>query len=278
MIPERTLGKTGISVSIFGLGGEAAIQQKNKAEEAETIINRAIDLGVNYIDTAPAYFSSEDNIGRVMAYRRKDVFLATKTRDRTYNGTMQQIEGSLKRLKTNYIDLYQLHDMQLDKDLKTVLGKNGAIKALEELKEQKVIRFTGITGHKYPDLLLRAISDYPFDCLLMSFNAADTHYRPFKKSLLPEAVNLNMGIIAMKVASTGRLFRADGISSMKQAMDYVLSYPISTAIVGINNVDEVEENVSIAKQFKALDHLELKNLERLTANYAEEANFFKHFW
>ena len=280
IVPRRNLGKTGFSVSLYSLGGESTVEQSARADEAEAIINRAIDLGVNYIDTAPAYGSggSESNIGRVMAYRRDEVFLASKTPDRTYDGTMRQLENSLKRLRTDHLDLYQLHNMRTADDLSRAFAENGAVRALEELKSQGVIRFAGITGHKDPDLLLQGIRQYPFDCLLMSFNAGDIHYAPFQEKLLHEAVKLEMGIIAMKVTAVGRIFRENGLSTMKQALGYVFSFPVSTAIVGISNVAEVEENARIAAEFIQLSAEELKQLEALTGAYADEANFFKHQW
>ncbi|MGM0689745.1 MAG: aldo/keto reductase [Bacillota bacterium] len=280
MIPRRRLGKTGILVSLFSLGGESTIEQSNRTDEAENIINRALDLGVNYIDTAPAYGrgDSESNIGRVMEYRRKDVFLATKTPDRTYDGTMYQLEKSLQRLRTDHLDLYQLHNVRTSEDLEGVFAKNGAAKALEELKSQGVIRFTGITGHKDPDVLLAGIKEFPFDCLLMALNAGDIHYAPFQEKLLTEAVRQDMGIIAMKVTAVGRIFRDGGLSVMKQALEYVFSFPISTAIVGISTIAEVEENAGIAADFEKLSVQELKNLETLTESYSDEANFFKHHW
>ncbi len=277
---RRMLGKTGFAVSLFSLGGESTLEKADRTDEAEVIINRALDLGVNYIDTAPAYGGggSESNIGRVMEYRRGEVFLATKTADRSYEGTMRQIEDSLKRLRTDHLDLYQLHNIRTDDDLNRALAEEGAVSALEELKSQGVIRYVGITGHKDPAVLLRGINTYPFDCLLMSFNAGDVHFASFKEQLLPEAASRGMGIIAMKVTAVKRIFREEGISSMKQALDYVFSHPVSTAIVGISNVEEVEENVRIAAEHKTLSREELIHLEKLTASYAEEANFFKHHW
>ncbi len=277
---RRKLGKTGVSVSIFSLGGESTLERADRAAEAEKIINQAIDLGVNYLDTAPAYGmgGSESNIGRVLSYRRSEVFLATKTGDRSYDGTMRQVEKSLARLQTDYIDLYQLHDMQTREDLKRVLAEDGAIKALEQLKKEKVILNMGITGHKDPALLLQAIKEYPFDCLLMSLNAGDPHYRSFKQELLPEAVRQNLGVIAMKVTAVGRIFCKKGIAKMDQALGYTLSHPVSTAIIGISTIAELEENVRIAEEFKPLAEEEIKRLEELTAPYAEEANFFKYHW
>lgn len=277
---KRKLGKTGYLVSIFSLGGESAVERSNRPAEAEAIVNRALDLGVNYIDTAPAYGmgGSESNIGRVMTYRRKEVFLATKTGERSYDGTMRQVEKSLARLKTDYLDLYQLHDMQTGEDLKQVLAEDGAIKALEQLKSEKVILNMGITGHKDPALLLQAIKEYPFDCLLFSLNAGDPHYRSFKQELLPEAVRQNLGVIAMKVTAVGRIFHKEGIATMEQAYGYTLTHPVSTAIIGISTMAELEENVRIAKEFKPFAEEEINHLETLIAPYAEEANFFKHHW
>jgi len=280
LIPKRKLGQTGYDVSLFSLGGEAAVEKADRPGEAGEIINLALDLGVNYIDTAPLYGGggSESNIGRVMQTRRREVFLATKTGDRTYDGTMSQVEKSLGRLRTDYLDLCQLHDMQTDDDLKQVLSRHGAVKALERLKDEKIIHFTGITGHKDPDLLLQAIRQHPFDCLLLSLNAGDVHYRCFKHKLLPEAVKLEMGIIAMKVTAVGRIFRESGITNMQQALGYVFSHPVSTAIVGISTPAELEANARIAAGFRQLSPEELKDLEDLTASYADEANFFKHQW
>ncbi len=280
MIPARKLGKTGFSVSLFSLGGEATVEKSDRAEEAEAIINRAIDKGVNYIDTAPTYGrgGSESNIGRVMEYRRREVFLATKTGDRTYDGTLRLVEESLERLRTDYLDLYQLHNVRTTNDLQGAFAENGAVKALEELKDQGVIRFTGITGHKDPEVLLQGIKEYPFDCLLMAFNAGDIHYAPFHEKLLDEAVKKEMGIIAMKVTAIGRIFRENGLSNMKQALSYVFSFPVSTAIVGISSEAEVKENARIASEFEKLSEEDILHLEKLVEPYAGEANFFKHHW
>jgi len=280
MIPRRTLGKTGYAVSLFSLGGEATVEQSGRADEAEAIINRAIDKGVNYIDTAPTYGGggSETNIGRVMEYRRDEVFLATKTGDRSYDGTMRLIEQSLERLRTDHIDLYQLHNVRAAGDLDRIFAGDGALKALEKLKEEGVIRHVGITGHKDPGVLLRGINEYPFDCLLMSLNAGDIHYSPFQDQLLQEAAKKEMGIIAMKVTARGRIFREDGLPGMKQALDYVFSFPISTAIVGISSESEVDENARIAAEFEKLPAEEIKHLEELVKPYEQEANFFKVQW
>jgi hypothetical protein len=280
MISKRQLGKTGVMVSLFSLGGEAAIEKRDQPHAAETIINHALDLGVNYMDTSPTYGDggSEENIGRVMAYRRQDVFLSTKTHDRTYDGTMRLLESSLTRLQTDHLDMYQIHDIRQPEDLETIFDHDGALRAVTELKDQGVIRFLGITSHKVPDVLLEGIRRYPFDCVLCALNAGDIHHAPFTKELIWEASKRDMGIIAMKVTAVGRIFKEGGLTSMQQALGYTCSYPISTAIVGVSNVQQVEENVAIATDFKPFTELEMRQLESLTAPYAYDANFFKHEW
>ncbi len=280
LIPRRKLGKTGEEISILSLGGEATIEQVERQQEAVEIINQALDYGINYIDTAPSYGGgdSETNFGQVMAERRDEVFLASKTHERSYDGTMRLIEESLGRLQTDYLDLYQLHNIRTEQDLSAALASEGAITALEELQQEGVIRFTGITGHKDPELLLRGIREYDFDCLLMSLNAADIHYRPFQQELLEEAREQELGIIAMKVLAAGRLVPGGGVDTIEEALYYTWSFPVSTSIIGTGSLAELEENVELARNFSPLEEDEMLELENKTAELEQEGNFFKYHW
>jgi uncharacterized protein len=285
VMPKRKLGKTGYDVSLFGLGGQGTIEQPGKLGESVDIINRALDLGVNYIDTAAWYGgdwgsvgTSERYIGEVMRRRRNEVFLATKSHSRTYSGVLSQFDQSLKNLRTDHIDLYQLHNIRLQSDLNTIFANNGAIHAFEKLKSEGAINFIGITGHYDPEILKKAIEQYDFDCILMSLNAADIHYLPFQHDLLDTAVKRNLGIIAMKIPSRGRIFRYDGITSMQQALWYVYSFPISTAIIGIDNLDQLEENVQLTRDFKRYNEQRMHEIEQLTAHYSRDGNWFKYEW
>ena len=280
-LPKRKLGKTGHNVSLLGLGGQATIQNPHKKDEAVEIINTAIDLGVNYIDTAATYGgyygdehrgASERNIGEVMKDRRDEVFLATKTNLPSHNATMELIEKSLENLQTDHIDLYQLHSLATHSVLDAFLSSWGAANAFDELKSQGVISFTGVTGHWNPEVLKRAIEEYDFDCILMTLNAADVHYLPTQYDLLDAAVKRNLGIIVMKVAANGRIFRHGGIISMEQALRYVWSFPVSTAILGIHKIEELEENVAIANNFKKYTKQQLYDLEQITAPHAALLN------
>lgn len=279
-MPLRPLGRTGHQVRIFSLGGQATLEQAGTEEASVAIINRAIDLGVNYIDTAAAYGQgvSETYIGKVMATRRKEVFLATKTNDRTYDGSMRLLERSLKQLQTDHLDLWQNHNVRTQDDLDRMFAKDGAVKAMEKAREEKIVRFLGITGHKDPFVLRKAIEQYPFDTILMALNAADRHEASFIDHLLPVAVEKKMGIIGMKIPARGRIFRPTGITSMEQAMRYVLTLPVSTVIVGISSVKELEENVTIANNFAPLTAQESRALEDLTKPYYADATWFKDRW
>jgi uncharacterized protein len=279
MLPKRPLGKTGFNVTLLSLGGEAAVEKKERPDDAEAIIHRALDLGINYIDTSPVYgeTGSETNIGRVMASRRAEVFLATKSGERTYDGVMRQIEESLKRLQTDHLDLYQMHDLRMDAELKAILAKGGALEAFEKLKDQKVIRHIGVTSHKDPALMLEAIRAYPFATALVALNVGDVHHASFKDNFLPEAVQQGLGIVAMKATAAGRLKPGETFT-MKEMLEYVFTLPISNVIVGIGSLDELEENIETLQAFSPLADAEMKALEDRAEPLAYKANFFKHEW
>jgi len=279
-MPTRPLGETGHVVRIFSLGGQATLEKSGTKDESVAIINRAIDLGVNYIDTAAAYGRgvSETYIGEVMKTRRKEVFLASKTNDRTYDGSMRLLERSLKNLQTDHLDTWQLHNVRTQDDLDRIFANDGAIKALESAREQKMVRFLGITGHRDPFILKKGIEQYPFDSILMALNAADKHNASFIDNLLPTAVEKKIAIIGMKIPARGRIFRDGGITTMEQAMRYVLTLPVNTIIVGISTVKELEENVQIAANFKPYTEEEMKAIEELTKPYYADASWFKSSW
>src|ERR1700733_14547180 len=250
-MPTRNLGKSGYKVGIFSLGGQAAIEKANNFDAAVPIIERALDLGVNYIDTSSIYGGpdrwSEQYVGKVMAHRRNQAFIATKTKERTRDGSRRMIEKSLELLQTDHVDLWQLHDIGTMTDINDVFAKGGAMEALLEMKEQKVVRFLGLTGHYRPDALIEGIQRYPFDAILMAMNAADPHFYSFNSALLPLAVERQMGIIGMKIPARGRLLSnwtpqppsvqahmwegmvpapTSGTLSMREAMYYTLSRPV----------------------------------------------------
>jgi len=276
-MPERPLGKTGHNVRLFSLGGQATIEQPDTDAESEAIINRAIDLGVNYIDTAAAYGGgiSQVYIGRVMATRRDEVFLATKTHRRSYDESMQLLEQSLESLQTDHLDLWQLHNLTRTEQLDQVFADDGAIHALQKAREEGTVKFLGLTGHANPDLLMEFMRRFDFDTILMALNPADKYHRPFMDRLLPEANRKQMGVIAMKIPARGRIFREGGLTSMPEALRWTMSQPISTVIVGCDDVAQLEENISVASSFQPLNSSQMASIEAKVAGYPLEASFFK---
>jgi aryl-alcohol dehydrogenase-like predicted oxidoreductase len=290
-LPLRSLGKTGHMVGIYSLGGQAAIETPGKEELAVEIINRAIDLGINYIDTAASYGRttpaiakpeamghSERNMGQVMKNRRKEVFLATKTNDRTYDGSMRLLEKSLKNLQTDHIDLWQIHNLRAAElnNIDKFFAADGVVRAMEKARDQKIVRFLGITGHESPEILKTMAERYPFDNVLVALNAADKHYDPFIEKFLPSAVAKKMGIVGMKIPARDRIFGHGGIITIKEAMEYVMSLPVSTIIIGLDDIAQLEENIKIAQNFKPLTADQMLAIETKTKPYYKELQFFKN--
>lgn len=274
MLPTKTLGKTGHQATIFGLGGEGILRTTGYFKEAEAVIKKAVETGINYFDTAPAYQQSRDYLGAYLwkFAKREQIFLASKTHDRSYEGTMLLLDDSLKRLNTNYLDLLQLHDLRTKEDIEEIFSINGTIHALEDARKQGKIRFMGITGHHDPKILIEAIKRYSFDTVLLCANAGDCHYMPFITSVIPEARKKGMGIIAMKVTAHGNAFPS---VTMKEAFYYTLSQDVDLAIIGCKTPQEVQENANLAENFSPLNKEELSQIENKTKNSAAETNFFK---
>ena len=278
-IPERTLGKTGIDLPIFGLGGAGRTPISRRGAEAESIalIEKALELGVKYYDTAASYGASEERFGKVLPAYRDRIYLNSKTAARDYDGAWQELEQSLKRLQTDYLDSWQLHHVSFIDELDTIFSENGAIKAVEEAKEQGLIKFSGITGHHEPEVIAEGLRRYDFDTTLISLNAADVHHpRPFSRTVLPVAREKNVGVIAMKVPAYGRLLKPSLLSSMEQAMGYTLSLPgVHCCIIAAENPEQLESNVTVARNYTPLDTAQMIQIEQLTTNAGEDGAFFR---
>lgn len=301
-MPTRNLGKTGYKVGIFSLGGQAALEKANNFDVAVPIIERALDLGVNYLDTSSIYGGperwSEQYYGRVMAHRRNQAFLATKTKERTRDGSMRMIEKSLQLLQTDHVDLWQLHDIGTMTDINDVFAKGGAMEALLEMQQQKVVRHLGLTGHYRPDALIEGIRRHPFDTVLMAMNAADPHHFSFNQQLLPLAVEKQMGIIGMKIPGRGRLLSTwtpqplevqkhmwegmvlaptPGTLTMREALYYTLSRPVSTVIIGCDTIAQLEQNVHLARHFTPLSESQQQELVARAEPVAKPSLFFRFY-
>ncbi|MBC7327281.1 aldo/keto reductase [bacterium] len=243
-IPKRKLGKMGVETSIIGIGCFHLIEKTE--EEAVNLLNYIIDEGVNYVDVAPSYGDAELKVGKVMRKRRNEVFLATKTHERTKRGTQQLLEQSLKRLQTDHIDLVQLHGVSSWEDLGMVFEPFGAIAALEEARRKGLIRFIGISSHR-PDILFKAIKLYNFDSILVWVNYLDRfNYPIIHEEILPYARKNGIAIIAMKAVGDGLLR-----DSARMAIRYALTHS-DVAVLGMNTIAQAKLDIDVAKRFKPL--------------------------
>jgi hypothetical protein len=301
MMPTRNLGKTGFRVSIFGLGGQGALEKTNNESLALRMIQRALELGVNYFDTSAIYGGpdrwSERYLGKGLKRSRNQVFIATKTQERTRDAALKNLEVSLKLLDTDHIDTWQLHDVGIQEDIDQIFGKGGVMEALVQARDQKMVHHLGVTGRFRPEALIECIHRFPFDTVLMGVNAADKYYYSFGKDLLPLAVEKQMGIIGMKVMARGRILSSwtpppleqqkhswegrgaiattPGTLTKQEAFFYNLSLPISTAIIGCDSVEQVEECVELACSFTPLSQGQMAALEAKVEPVAKQALFFR---
>lgn len=294
-LPTRPLGRTGHRVSLVSLGGQAALAQAHCEATAHAIIDRALDLGINYIDTSPRYGRpdrwSERYIGGVMRRRRNEVYLASKTHDRTRDGSLRLLEGSLETLRTDALDAWQLHFVTTMDDVEQIFAPGGAIEALQRARDEKLVRNLGVTGHADPHVLIECLRRFPFDQILLAVNAADPHHMSFQSELLPMAHARGIGIIAMKATGRGRLLEGwrptpqdiqdsggvvlPGTLSMKDALDYTLSLPVSTVAVGCDDLAHLEHWVELAKTWQPLDRDQMLALNERARPLARQALFFR---
>ena len=274
-IPKRPLGKTGAEVTILGLGGEGILRTFSQEEEAVPLIHRALDLGITYFETARAYSGSESYYGMALGERRKDIFLASKSHERTLGGAQKQLETTLGNLRTHYLDLWMVHDVRTPKDLEQIFGPQGAIKAFETARKNEQVRFTGISGHRNPAILSRALDLFPFDVVLMPINPAEPFYWSFFEDALPKASKKGLGILGMKTISRGVATKIFSAESVETFLRYALSQPISTAVVGCDTLEQLETNVRIARSFEPMDLKEQRVLLNKVKPYARELMYYK---
>ncbi|MBI3332927.1 MAG: aldo/keto reductase [Candidatus Omnitrophica bacterium] len=274
-LPTRPLGRTGHNVTLVSLGGEGILRTTGRMREAVPVIRRALSLGINYFDTAPAYQQSQDYLGEALQGDRERIFLASKTHDRTRAGSLRLLENSLRRLKTDHLDLWQLHDLREMEELEIIFSKEGAIRAMEEAREQGMIRFLGITGHTAPDVLVEAVRQHPFDSALVAINAADRARLSFIEEFLPAAAQKGMGVVAMKVMARGLLLSHPTRLTPAEAIGYALSQPVSTALIGCSTPEEVEQNARAVSSFQPLTSEELRQLEERVRPWSGQFDYFK---
>lgn len=253
----RPFGKTGRTVTSFGLGCFYVGGVSTDVEGA-AVVRRALDAGCTYFDTAPSYHGgvSERRVGQALEGRRDGVFLSTKTLERGGPGARRELEASLKRLRTDHVDLIQLHAVNDQAALNAVFAKNGALEGLRRAKEDGLAKFIGITGHADPKLMKAAIETGVFDSVLLPFNPVDPHWASFIEGTLPAAVKLGIARVGMKVFASGKLVQdANGVArlSAEDCLRFAYGLDVSTSIVGCGSIAEVDLAVKVAAEAKPLD-------------------------
>ena len=275
LIKKRQLGRTGIEVTILGLGGEGVLRTFGYENEAEKLINRAIDLGINYFESARAYSGSESYYGRALKERRKEIFLTSKSHARDKKGAQEHLHETLTHMKTDYLDLWQIHDVRTEDEINEIFGLHGSIHAFVEAKEKGQVRFIGVTGHHDPMIIKKCIQIFDFDTVLIPVNPAEPHYKSFLDDLIPLAQEKGMGIIGMKVYARGMVRKLSGFTSMEPFFRFALSQPLSLITIGCDNLEQLEQNVAFARSFTEMTEEEKKWIISAVAPYAQQLMYYK---
>lgn len=254
-LPTRPLGQTGLEPTILGFGG-FDIGRLPQAQ-AVSVVEAVLEEGINYIDTASSYYSSEAWIGRALrGVDRSGLIIATKVLKRSRDEARREIERSLKRLGTDRVDLLQIHAVNSTWVLRRVLSRDGALAAALEFKEAGHVDHIGITGHRRPEVLVKALGLWPFATALIPVSPADSLYHDFAGPLEREAVARGVGLMAMKVLADGAL-----ASRARDCIAYALSRPVACAVVGMGSVREVRANAAYVRAFRPMDQAEKNRLE-----------------
>jgi uncharacterized protein len=280
-LPTRPFGRTGLQVTCLAFGCGSRFLMYEQEAVAVEVLNGAVDQGIRYLDTAVGYGDgeSERRVGLLMRTRRKDVILATKIprSARTRDAALRQVEASLKRLQTDHVDVLHLHDLTDAQDLAAIEAPNGALKALYELRSQKVTRAIGMTSHTDGAVMAKAIEQNDLDCVQMAMNPARA--LQFEELALPAAKKKGLGVILMKVTSQEKLVGAGpGKADMSSLLRYALSLPVSTVVVGMPKREFIAENIAIARGFTPLSEQEVDRVRKSVApqQAAVEAFYREH--
>ncbi|BCW96547.1 MAG: aldo/keto reductase [Fimbriimonadales bacterium] len=277
-LPKRAYGKTGVRMPILALGGAGVLQDASRKQEAIAIIREAVEQGVYYLDTAQQYRDSETIFGEAIEGVRAKVFLSTKSAQRDYDGALRDLQNSLKRLRTDRLEQWIVHHVSYPHEIDRLFAPNGAIKAFQQAKEQKIVQYVGISGHNDPQVLKTAMERFPFDMVLFPLNPTEPHHpRTFAKEFLEYARRKGVGLAVMKVMGVGRLV-GEGRFTVSELFRYALSHPIHTTVILPNSLRELRELIAAARAFTPLSPDELRALEARAKPLADQVAGMYHQW
>jgi len=279
-MPMRTLGRTGVKVSIVGLGGWHLGFKYIDEELSIRMIRHAIDNGINFMDNCWDYNdgASEKRMGKALrdGYRNR-VFLMTKIDGRTKKDAAKQVDESLERMQTDHIDLVQHHEILRFEDPHRIFDEQGANAALLEARDAGKIRFIGFTGHKDPHIHLHMLevareNGFEFDTVQMPLNVMDAHYRSFEKMVLPELVRRNIGVLGMKALANGTILESKTVTAI-ECLQYAMNLPTSVVITGCESMEDLEQALTAARTFKPMSEEQVDSLLSKTATAASRGEF-----
>jgi uncharacterized protein len=276
-IPRRPLGRTGAEVSILALGG-SHLGDVRDAGLATRLVHEAIDGGLNFFDCAWEYHGgrSETLLGDALRGRRSEVFLMTKvcTHGRDMRVGLSQLHESLRRLRTDHLDLWQIHECVYDSDPDLHFAPGGVVEALTLAKQQGKVRFVGFTGHKHPDIHLRMLGhDYPFDTVQIPLNCFDASFRSFERRVLPELARRGIAALGMKSMGGGGNAILAGVVTAAEALRYALSLPVAAVVSGIDGLAVLRQNLAVARGFEPMTAAEMDALRARVAGVAGDGRY-----
>ncbi|MEN8257974.1 MAG: aldo/keto reductase [Thermodesulfobacteriota bacterium] len=268
----------GSRVSAVGMGGEGALRTYGRHKDAAGVIKEALAKGITYFDSARVYADSEIYLGSVWGKNpelRRSIFQTSKSASRDRQGALLDLQSTLERLRTSYLDLWQIHDVRTSQDLEAIARPGGALEAFVEAKEQGLVRAIGVTGHHDPYILTRAVNEWPVDAVLLPVNPVEGNIGGFLTGTLPAARKKGIAIIAMKVLGASHYILPKLRVSPEQLIRYALSFDITLPIVGCSTADEVRTLASLGKKIKPLSKREKENLETIFKPYAHRLAFYR---
>jgi aryl-alcohol dehydrogenase-like predicted oxidoreductase len=277
LVPHRPLGDTGIQVSAMALGGYHLGSATNQ-QEVNNIVARAMDAGINFFDNAWDYHNghSEEVVGTALKGKRQQAIVMTKvcTHGRGKDVAMQQLEQSLRRLQTDYLDLWQIHEVIYENDPDLIFRPGGAAEALLQAKQQGKVRAIGFTGHKDPSIHLKMLAqDLAFDTVQMPLNCLDATFRSFETNVLPVAKQRGIGVLGMKSMGGSGEIVVHGAATPEQALRYAMSLPVSSTISGVDSMDVLEQNLAVARGFQPMPAQEMQALREQCKFFASDGRY-----
>jgi aryl-alcohol dehydrogenase-like predicted oxidoreductase len=277
-IKTNPFGATGRVVTRVGLGGEGVLRTTGRFREAGAVITAAAEQGITYFDSARVYSDSELYLGGIWKQdpeKRRSIFQSSKSASRDKKGARKDLEESLERLETDYLDLWQIHDVRTPKELDKISGPGGALEAFVDAKEEGKTRFIGVTGHHDPDVLARAVREWPVDSVMIPVNPVEEIIGGFLTRTLPAALDRKIAVIAMKVFGGGNYVAPHLGVTPELLLRYVLGKPVTLAIVGCSSVSEVEFLAEGGRSAKPLENPELKKLLAPFRENARQLAFYR---